>query len=188
MINDVINRIRSEMLATFSEVLGWFDVKESLLSYEPPGGGWNSKKILEHLSLTNHYLLILIGKGVRKSVAEAGKGRTTADLEHYDLDWERMKMIGEHGSFKWDRPAHMEPKGALELSEVKAKLEMQLQQCLNYLDSIKNGEGVLYKTMMRVNNLEKIDVYHYIYFLIQHLKRHVTQMEKIKSAFDQQIW
>jgi hypothetical protein len=178
MINDVINRIRSELLATFSEVLGWFEVEESLLNYEPQGGGWNIKKILEHLSLTNHYLLILIGKGVKRSVE---------DLEHYDLDWARLKTIGEHGSFRWNRPEHMEPKGELVLKEVKAKLEMQLQECLHCLDSIRKGEGVLYKTMMHVNDLGKIDVYHYIYFLIQHSKRHVTQMEKIKSAFDQQI-
>jgi hypothetical protein len=51
------------------------------------------------------------------------------------------------------------------------------------LDQLKNGEGVLHKTMMSVNKLGKIDVYHFIYFLVQHAKRHIGQMEKIKGEF-----
>ncbi|MBN8787104.1 MAG: hypothetical protein J0I84_08435 [Terrimonas sp.] len=48
---------------------------------------------------------------------------------------------------------------------------------------MKNGEGVLYKTTMTVNDLGKIDVYEYIYFLAQHGQRHVTQMEKNEAEF-----
>jgi hypothetical protein len=42
----------------------------------------------------------------------------------------------------------------------------------------------LCKTMMSVNNIGKIDVYHYICFLVQHAKRHITQMEKIRDEFN----
>ena len=41
-----------------------------------------------------------------------------------------------------------------------------------------NGEGVLYQTTMSVNNLGKIDVYEYIYFLARHAQRHLEQMER----------
>ena len=43
---------------------------------------------------------------------------------------------------------------------------------------MKNGEGLLYKTTMTVNELGKINVYEYIYFLSLHAQRHVTQMKK----------
>jgi hypothetical protein len=46
---------------------------------------------------------------------------------------------------------------------------------------MKNGEGLLYKTTMTVNELGKINVYEYIYFLSLHAQRHVTQMKKNES-------
>lgn len=36
---------------------------------------------------------------------------------------------------------------------------------------------------MTVNNLGKIDVYQYIYFLAMHAQRHVEQMEKIETEW-----
>ena len=60
-----------------------------------------------------------------------------------------------------------------------------MSECLSCLDQLKNGEGVLHKTTMSVNDLGKIDVYHYIVFLVQHAKRHLVQMDKIKIEFEQ---
>lgn len=36
---------------------------------------------------------------------------------------------------------------------------------------------------MTVNNLGKIDVYEYIYFLAQHGRRHLTQMQKNEEEY-----
>lgn len=104
---------------------------------------------------------------------------------NYYLDWEKLKTIGEHRSFEWNRPEHMKPKGEPSLIEIQERLEKHFHECLNHLAFIKNDEGVLYKTMMSVNNLGKIDVYHYIYFLVQHSKRHLSQMQKIKIEFNE---
>jgi hypothetical protein len=46
---------------------------------------------------------------------------------------------------------------------------------------LSNGEGALYKTTMSVNSLGKIDVYEYIYFLAQHGRRHIGQMEAMEK-------
>jgi hypothetical protein len=78
----------------------------------------------------------------------------------------------------------MEPRGKRRVTEIRQELESQLQQCRTLLRKIPNGEGVLYKTMMSVNNLGKIDVYHYMYFLVQHAKKHITQMEKVEIEFN----
>jgi hypothetical protein len=87
-----------------------------------------------------------------------------------------LEKVGEYGSFKWIRPEHMEPKGELNLTEIRNLITQQYHQCLSYLDLMKNGEGLLCKTTMTVNELGKINAYEYIYFLSLHAKRHVTQM------------
>ncbi|WES97279.1 DinB family protein [Chryseobacterium arthrosphaerae] len=71
----------------------------------------------------------------------------------------------------------MEPKGEIELSEIRNLITQQYHQCMRYLDLMKKGQGLLYKTMMTVNELGKINVYEYIYFLSLHAQRHLTQME-----------
>lgn len=183
MISDIINKIKIEYDRIFAELDNWFDVDDELLNYPPTGGGWNIRFILEHISLTNHFLLILIRKATAKAIAQSKKADISNLTSDYDLDWNKLKQIGIHQSFNWNRPEHMEPTGVTDLVEVKSTLYRQKNEALSCLNQLKNGEGKLYKTMMTVNNLGKIDVYHYIYFLVQHAKRHIGQMEKIKTEF-----
>jgi len=42
-----------------------------------------------------------------------------------------------------------------------------------------NGEGSLCKVRMSVNELGKIDLYQWLYFLAQHARRHLDQMEGV---------
>ncbi|HLP36138.1 DinB family protein [Lacibacter sp.] len=183
MIQNVITRIREDLSKAFADLFLCFEANDELLDYRPAKGGWTIREVLEHVSITNHFLLILIRKGTAKAV-EIAKDKNYDDLLlNYDLDWDKLKMIGEHNSFKWNRPEHMEPKGTLSLNEIKSTLKEQMLECLSFLDQMPKGEGVLYKTMMSVNDLGKIDVYHYIHFLVQHVNRHLTQMEKVREEF-----
>jgi hypothetical protein len=63
MMTEVINTIEIELKQTFDELFKWFNIENELLNYAPHNKGWSIRKILEHISLTNHYLLMLIGKG-----------------------------------------------------------------------------------------------------------------------------
>jgi DinB superfamily len=184
MIKDVLQKISKDIETIFDNVNTWFNMADDLLDYIPSNEGWTIRQILEHISLTNHYLLILIRKGARKAL-ERSKNKSFHELAlTYDLDWDRLHAIGMHKSFEWNRPAHMEPTGSPLLSEVKITLKSQREECLDILYQMAGGEGILYKTTMTVNHLGKIDVYHYIYFLVQHAKRHLSQMEKIKAEFE----
>ncbi len=78
----------------------------------------------------------------------------------------------------------MEPKGEKSLYEIQNLLDLQLNQCNVILEKLKNGEGVLYLTTMTVNNLGKLNVYEYLYFLIQHCQRHLSQMRLVEKEFD----
>lgn len=183
MIRDIIDKIEHDLIKSFAELSEWLDSDNCLLDYASQSGGWTIRQIVEHVSLTNHYLLILIQKGTLKAIQKAVNTDYADLLVNYELDWEKLKTIGEHKSFEWNRPEHMEPTNTVTMSEIKSRLHSQMQECQSCLHQMPNGEGVLYRTMMSVNNLGKIDVYHYISFLVQHIKRHITQMEKIKEEF-----
>jgi hypothetical protein len=42
---------------------------------------------------------------------------------------------------------------------------------------LAHGEGLLYQATLLVNELGKLNVYEYIYFLVQHARRYLTQMQ-----------
>ncbi|WP_205508543.1 DinB family protein [Longitalea arenae] len=184
MVTQVVNKIEIELKQTFDELFKWFNIDNELLHYAPDNTGWSIRKILEHVSLTNHYLLMLIRKGTKKALERSKKQEFSGMLAGYDLDWERLKPIGQHRSFAWSRPGHTEPRGRMPVAKIRYELEQQLKQCCMLLSTLQHGEGVLHKTMMSVNNLGKIDVYHYIYFVVQHAKRHITQMEAVEIEFN----
>lgn len=183
-IAPLIQEIRAFLHTTFAEIDLWFDKDPDLRNDQPQNGGWTINQILEHIGLTNHFLLILIEKGTQKALNNANDLDLKTALENYHFHKDQLTEIGLHKSFDWIRPEHMEPTGEKTLPEVRNQLKDQLAQCLNYLDLLKNGEGALYKTTMTVNNLGKIDVYEYLYFLGQHGQRHLTQMRRNAEAYN----
>jgi hypothetical protein len=182
-IQAIIKEIQSFLGDSFSTVDKWFDKEPQLRSYKPTNGGWTIDQILEHIALTNHFLLILIDKGTNKALQNINNIDLEDALQNYVFHKDKLTEVGLYRSFDWIRPEHMEPKGEKTLNEVRIQLKEQLGQCIDCLEKLKNGEGVLYKTTMTVNDLGKIDVYEYIYFLGQHAHRHVTQMEKNEFEF-----
>lgn len=176
-----IEDVKSHLKLTFDEVDGWFEKDKKMLNHQPSNGGWTVQQILEHIYLTNFYLLILIEKGFKKAMKNSLDLDLESEIKNYSFNKENFDEIGEYDAFEWIRPEHMEPKGELSLNEIRNLTNQQYLQCLNYLEVMKNGEGLLYKTTMTVNELGKINVYEYIYFLSLHAQRHITQMKKNES-------
>ncbi len=182
-IEDVLETINGEVNSSFSKLDSWFNEEMEVLNFRPLDGGWNGIEILEHVMLTNHYLLMLIDKGSTKALKRAQTAKVMIDWNQYVLNSESMQHIGKSRSFIWTRPDHMEPKGDLGTMEIRSRLCTQKGRCIRYLEQLSNGEGVLCMTTMSVNNLGKIDVYQYIYFLALHIKRHSGQLERNKSEY-----
>lgn len=182
-ITKVLTDVRNVLDKAIADTDRWFDKEEALRMYVPENGGWSINQILEHTVLTSHFLLILIEKGTVKALQAAQKGNRSEVLQNYVFHKDRLDEVGLHQSFSWIRPEHMEPKGDRTMAAIRAQLHEQHKQCFNSLERLKNGEGALYKTTMSVNNLGKIDVYEYIYFLAQHANRHLTQMEKVEKEY-----
>lgn len=155
-------------------------------AYRPTGGGWTIAEILEHVALTNHFLLILIEKGAAKALRNIKSLDLTTELTNYRFERQKLDEIGLHKSFDWIRPEHMEPKGIQTSAEVAQTLRQQLLQCEQVLQRLPNGEGALYSTTMTVNKLGKIDVYEFVYFLAKHAERHLTQIAKVAAEYCKQ--
>ncbi|KFF20139.1 DinB family protein [Chryseobacterium sp. JM1] len=177
----LIQDIKTHLKLSFDEVDKWFEKDEKTVNALPANGGWTGQQILEHIYLTNFYLLILIEKGSKKAMRNYLELDLNSEIKNYSFDNKKFEKVGEYGAFEWIRPEHMEPKGELSLSEIRNLMSQQYHQCLSYLDLMKNGEGLLCKTTMTVNGLGKINVYEYIYFLSLHAQRHLTQMKSNES-------
>ncbi|MBL1223467.1 DinB family protein [Chryseobacterium sp. L7] len=176
-----IQDIKTHLKLSFDEVDRWFDKDKRTLDHKPSNGGWTVQQILEHIYLTNFYLLILIEKGSKKAMRNHLELDLDSEIKNYSFDHEKFEKVGKHGAFEWIRPEHMEPKGVLNLNEIRNLMAQQYHQCSDYLNLMKNGEGLLCKTTMTVNDLGKINVYEYIYFLSLHSQRHLTQMKNNES-------
>ncbi|KAA9339347.1 DinB family protein [Hymenobacter busanensis] len=181
----LIVHIRQQLETAFAELDAWFDQSAPLRAFVPTRGGWTVDQILEHTALTNHYLLILIEKGAQKALNNTSGLDLAQELAAHSFQYGKLDEVGLFGSFGWMRPEHMEPRGNKSGQEVREQLKQQLRQCLDVLDRLPNGEGVLYRTTMTVNNLGKIDVYEYVYFLAKHAQRHLAQMQRNAAEYAQ---
>ncbi|MDJ1502220.1 DinB family protein [Xanthocytophaga agilis] len=183
-IHDLIREIQDTLISVQNRILVWFDKPIQERQYKPENGGWSINDILEHITLTSHFLLILIDKGARKALENMQKQDLQAVLEHYAFERKKLDEIGMYQSFEWIRPEHMEPTGQKSEEEIRSLFIEQIQRCVTYLNQMPDGEGVLYKTTMTVNNLGKINVYEYIYFLAKHAERHIGQMERNEKEYE----
>jgi hypothetical protein len=174
--------IRETLRVVFDEVDAWFDRPEGLRQFKPSSGGWSVDQVLEHITLTNHFLMLTLRKWVAIALRRASRGDGVPEGES---DLQRLDVIGQRGSFAWVRPDHMEPTGQPTSGEVRATLRRQLDECLSLLDRMGGGEGSLCLVRMSLNDLGKIDLYQWLYFLAQHARRHLQQMAAAEREFQQ---
>jgi hypothetical protein len=179
----LIAEISQQLTTAFGQLDGWFAAPAPVRQYHPASGGWTVDEILEHVALTNHFLLILIEKGAAKALKNAHGLDLATELAVRQSARARLDEISQPGAFKWMRPDHMAPQGLKSSPEVAATLRQQLQQCQAVLGRLPNGEGVLYHTTMSVNDLGKMDVYDFVYFLAKHIERHLAQIEQVVAEY-----
>jgi DinB superfamily len=168
-----ISRVRAALTNTFSSIYPWFDQPEEVRAYKPANGGWSINEILEHITLTTHFLMIIVHKGYLKALKRAQSQK----IEDAESDLDLLTPIGQRGTFPWTRPEHMVPVGK-PVAEVLTLMHDQEHECLDILARMPHGEGSLYKVRMSVNNTGHIDLYQWFFFVAQHARRHIGQMEE----------
>ena len=172
-IQNTISLITRNLISGFAELDTWLDKTDQL---PESNGTWTRLQMIEHVMLTNHFLLILIEKGTEKAIERSRQLDKEFISASYDFDIAAILDIARPGAFRWKNPQHMEPTGSKTAEEIRAELRDQLYRCLVVLDKLSHGEGVAYKLTMSVNNLGKLDMYQYIFFLSLHVQRHLHQL------------
>ncbi|WP_447410886.1 hypothetical protein, partial [Clostridium perfringens] len=76
-------------------------------------------EVLEHITLTNYFLLLIINKSTRRALERKKTGHTVIIPADYQDKFDQIDVISSK-SFGWVRPEHMEPTGLKSLHEVKA--------------------------------------------------------------------
>ncbi|MBC9910608.1 DinB family protein [Chitinophaga varians] len=183
-MRNVIQVVREALLTNFRELDNWFDKEPGLLDFKPDRDQWSIREVLEHITLTNYFLLLIINKSTRRALDRKRNGHTVVVPADYQEKFGQIDVISSK-SFGWVRPEHMEPTGLKDMQEVKALLKQQYAQCMYNLSLLKNGEGVLVFTNMSVNHLGKLDIYQYIYFLTKHIERHIRQMKRLEKEYEE---
>lgn len=181
-MRNVIQSVREALLTNFRELDTWFEKDFDLLHFKPDTNHWNIREVLEHISLTNYFLLLIINKSTRRALERKRATNTIILAADYQDKFDKIDVIGSR-SFGWIRPEHLEPSGLQDIRDIRALLKQQFAQCMYNLSLLKNGEGLLVLTNMSVNHLGKLDIYQYIYFLTKHIERHIRQMQRLAGQY-----
>jgi hypothetical protein len=177
---ETIATVRVTLTSIFAEVDAWFDRSGDVRAFRPPDGGWTVDEVLEHVTLTNRYLLLVIRKSTGKALARAARGEPVVEGES---DLRRLEPIGVRGSFRWPRPDHMVPAGGVSAEEVRSLMRDQVREGLDLLGRLGGGEGSLHRVRMSVDDSGRLDVYQWLQFLTLHPHRHLAQMAANEMAW-----
>jgi len=182
-MRNVIQSVREALLTNFRELDTWFEKDLDLLHFKPDTNQWNIREVLEHISLTNYFLLLIINKSTRRALERKRSANAIILPADYQDKFDKIDVIGSR-SFGWIRPEHLEPSGLQDMRDIRVLLKQQFAQCMYNLSLLKNGEGMLVLTNMSVNHLGKLDIYQYIYFLTKHIERHIRQMQRLAKQYE----
>jgi hypothetical protein len=172
-------RVRETLHTTFAKIEPYFELPEEQRDFRPEPDEWSINEILEHITLTSHFLLIVI----RNSRVKVLRRAATQPILDGESDLDALANIGHPDAFPWIRPEHMEPSRDKLIDAVRHTMLEQKRDCFAILDQIANGEGSLHKVRMSVQNLGKLDMYQWLYFLAQHAQRHSIEIERIRAKW-----
>lgn len=180
---DTIRRVSTALETHLDTLLPNFSAAFPLLTFVPTPSRWSIGQILEHVTLTNHFLLLVIEKQVRRALKRAAQGHVPPPSDSFTL--EPIEDVGRWGAFTWIRPSHMEPSPSPDLPSVQNRLVEQKRLCLALLENTSSGEGALVTVRPSVNDLGRLNMYQWLYFLAQHARRHGTQILQNQASYKQ---
>ena len=83
--------VRTSVIEVFADVDGWFERLGDEHAFQPASQRWTIDQVLEHISLTNHFLMLTWRKSVEKAVRRAALGQPIpagdSDLQAVGSDW-----------------------------------------------------------------------------------------------------
>lgn len=178
-----INALRDRLSSTFEPLIGLARSDAPWLEARPEPEGWTGAEVLEHVVLTDHFLLRLVHKIGDKAAMRAARGDAwpTAPPEFDHLE---AIAAREHS---WPHPEHMTPTGTLGLDEIARRLGEDLAVARDWLDRQPSGEGTLHRIRMSVvgdagAEDDRLHLYHFLAVIELHARRHGAQLARLQAA------
>lgn len=176
-----IAELARDVAAEFELLARWLDSPDELWTFRPTPDAWSVGEILEHVTLANHFLLILAHKLAETSKRRAERGDVVPSTP---LALEGLRAVSDP-SLRWAHPVHMTPTQSVTREELRARLTTQSAECARLLRELPSGEGHLHRIRMSVLPGEnRLDLYQYLAFLALHSARHREQMQRNARARD----
>ncbi len=148
-----IQHVRTELITTFKQLDVLFDLEQDIRQVRPAPDEWCIDEILEHITLTNHFLMITLDNSRQKVLKRA----KIQPIPNGESDLDAITVISDPNAFAWIRPEHMEPTHEKPMSEVRQIMTEQRDQCLAILEDVKSDEGALHTVRMSVQDLGSIN-------------------------------
>jgi len=171
-----IAALRGRIDSAFEALLERTRLDEERLRRRPASGGWSGLEVLEHVVLTDRFLLLLSDKIARKSLARAARG---ASWPTSAPSFVRLERLAER-EFAWRAPEHMLPTGAAELSALAHALESDRARVFALLAQCPDGLGTLHRIRMSAvgGDDDRLELYQYLDVLRLHAERHMRQIDR----------
>ncbi len=175
-----IAALRAGLTDAFEALRARTERAEDLLRYRPGPGSWSALETLEHVHLTDRYLLVLADKLAQKSRSRAARGQV------WPVHGPRFEHLGHLAGreLQWRAPEHMEPTGAVSAATVRETLRQDWSRAMDLLDTTPAGMGTLHRIRMSVvgGDDDRLDLYQYLEVLRLHAVRHIEQIDRALAS------
>lgn len=167
--------LHTRIEAAFDALIVAAQAPSAELDKHPADGGWSAREVLEHVALTDHYLLILARKIADKSAQRVARGEP---WPAHPPRFTHIAFLGEHAT-PWMNPEHMTPNKELAVAEIVRRLREHRSTCIELIDAAPEGEGSLHRIRMSmVQEDDKLDLYQFLALIAVHAERHYRQIQR----------
>ncbi len=177
-------RLRLRLESAFAATLAWCCEPAALLAQRSSPGTWTPVEVLEHVTLANRFLSILIQKIAQRCEARLAAG---ASYPAHPPHFEHLETLARR-DFGWLHPEHMSPTAGPPPEQLAATLGEQRDALLALLAALDRGRGSLHRIRMSVVPTQaqdaegdRLDLGQYLLVLTLHLERHLGQLERLRG-------
>ncbi|MEJ7644522.1 MAG: hypothetical protein WKF87_07990 [Chryseolinea sp.] len=177
-VENVVKKIRRELIRSVSRIDAWFDRDSALLDYRSATTTKTITELLAQAMLTNRFIVQIIDEGHINNIKGNMNGMPVAD---YCAKIQELENLNT-SPVDFDSSPSLED--SIDLNEIRYEIREQLHRCLIHLENLFDAENEPFETNLAVGELGKLDAYQCIYFLALHVRRYLEQLDSTLSDYN----